>query len=412
MVPAVKSFLDSKPPDPYNPPVMYRGDRPIRVLRVISRLNIGGPARHVVILSSRLGSGAFETLLASGTVREYEGDMSYLAGEYGVSVRVIPSLGREVALLDDVRSFLALLRIIRSFHPDIVHTHASKAGALGRVAAVAAGVPVIVHTFHGHVFEGYFGRRMTSLVMAVERFLARFTRAIVVLSDSQENDITKKYRVAPRSKVNVVPLGLDLARYAAAERFSGTLRQSLGFDRDVSVVATVGRLVAIKDHGTFLKAAARVLETRPEVRFVIVGDGETRANLEDLAAELGISHAVHFTGWIRDMCTVYPDVDILVQSSVNEGTPVSVIEAMASGCCVVATRAGGTGDVLSDEENGLLVPIGDVDRLASAVLRVVENSPMRRAFGERARNSAKRYDSQRLTSDIERLYLELLTPQT
>ncbi len=401
---------------------MCRGT-PIRVLRIISRLNIGGPARHVVILSSHLDAGvfetksgdmyslrvpAFQTLLVSGTVKEYEGDMSYLAREYGVAVRVIPSLGREISLLDDVRSFCALLRIIFSFRPDIVHTHASKAGALGRAAAIATGVPIVVHTFHGHVFRGYFGKRATSLVMAVERFLTRFTNAVVVLSDSQEKDITKRYRVAPKSKVHIIPLGLDLAPYAAAKRFSGTLRKSLGLERNVPVVATAGRLVAIKDHRTFLEAAAKVLEARPEVRFVIVGDGEMKPELQNLAAELGISHAVHFTGWMKDMRTVYPDIDILVQSSVNEGTPVSVIEAMASGCCVVATRAGGTVDVVLDHENGLLVQVGDAEALARGILDVVDNPALGQQLGERARNSAGRYDSARLAADIEKLYLELL----
>ncbi len=236
---------------------MSRGNRSIRVLRVISRLNIGGPARHVIILSSRLGfsgdrlSPGFQTLLVSGVVKEYEGDMSYLAEEYGVRVRMIPSLGRELSLLDDVRSFLALYRIMRSFRPDIVHTHASKAGALGRAAAIAAGVRVLVHTFHGHIFRGYFSRRATFLVTAVERFLAIFTKTVVVLSPSQEKDITKKYRIVPRSKVKTIPLGLDLQPYTSAERFSGTFRQSLGFGRDVPVVATAGRLVAIKDLVTF-----------------------------------------------------------------------------------------------------------------------------------------------------------------
>ncbi len=390
---------------------MYRGNRPIRVLRIISRLNIGGPARHVVILSSHLDTGAFETVLASGTVKEYEGDMSYLAREYGVAVHEIPSLGRELSLRDDVRSFFALLRIMRSFRPDIVHTHASKAGALGRaawLAAFGAGVPIIVHTFHGHVFRGYFGTRATSLVVAVERFLARFTKAIVVLSDSQGKEITDEYKVAPRSKVHDIPLGLDLALYTAAKRFSGTLRESLGLKRKRPIVATAGRLVTIKDLGTFLEAAAKVLKACPEVRFVIVGDGEMKPDLQNLAAELGISHAVHFTGWMKDMRTVYPDVDILVQSSVNEGTPVSVIEAMASGCCVVATRAGGTVDVVLDHENGLLVQVGDAEALACGILSVVENPTMRQQLGERAKNSTGRYDSAKLAANIEKLYLELL----
>lgn len=386
---------------------MHDKNRGIRVLRAISRLNTGGPARHVVILNARL-DGAFESLLVSGLVKEYEGDMSYLAEEYGIDVRFVPSLGREVSFFDDVRSFFTLLKIIRSFRPDIVHTHASKAGALGRLAAVIAGVPVIVHTFHGHVFQGYFGRRSVSLILGIERFLGRYTSAIVTLSHSQMTDITGKYRVAPKSKVKVVPLGLDLAPYMDADRFSGTLRQSLEFKNGTIVVATAGRLVAIKDHVAFLKAAKAVLGREDSVRFVIVGDGEMKSSLQVLSRELGISHAVHFTGWVKDMCTVYPDVDIFVQSSINEGTPVSVIEAMACGCCVVATRAGGTADVVRDRENGLTVPVGDVDALAAAILRAAGDAKLRAEFGERAREASKLYDAERLAGDMERLYLELV----
>lgn len=395
-------------PEPYNPPIMCRGNKPIRILRIISRLNIGGPARHVVILSSRLNTGAFETLLVSGMVKEYEGDMSYLAGEYGVAARVIRSLGREITPLDDLRSFITLLGIMRSFRPDIVHTHASKAGALGRAAAAVAGVPVIVHTFHGHVFRGYFSGGLTSLVIALERFLTRLTAAIVTLSPSQKQEITRRYRVAPGSKVHIVPLGLDLADYMESERASGTLRRSLGLEDGLPIVATVGRLVPIKDHVTFLEAARKVLEEQPAVRFVIVGDGETRPGLEKLSEDLGISDAVSFTGWVRDLGGVYQDIDVLAQSSINEGTPVSVIEAMAGGCCVVATRAGGTVDVVRDGENGLTVAVGDPDALASAILRVLRDPQLRTELGEGARASAKRYDSARLAADMERLYLDLL----
>ncbi len=393
-------------PNAYNPHMCGRNSG-IRVLRAISRLNTGGPSRHVVVLNSRL-NGAFESLLVSGLVKEYEGDMSYLAVEHGVRVRFIPSLGREVSFFGDIRSFLTLLGVIRSFRPDIVHTHASKAGALGRLAAIAAGVPVIVHTFHGHVFRGYFGKRVTSLILSVERFLGRYTTAIVTLSRSQMEDITGRYRVAPRSKVRIVPLGLDLTPYMEADRLSGTLRRSLKFKNETVVVGTAGRLVAIKDHVTFLKAAKAVLDEEDGVRFVMVGDGEEKPGLQKLSEELGISHAVHFTGWMKNMRAVYPDIDIFVQSSINEGTPVSVIEAMACGCCVVATRAGGTVDVVHDEENGLLVQVGDVDALASAILRAVRDSKLRKGLGGRAREAAKLYDSKRLAGDMEGLYLELL----
>jgi glycosyltransferase involved in cell wall biosynthesis len=381
---------------------------PIRILRVISRLNIGGPARHVSTLCARLDRSRFASLLVSGVVMPYEGDMSYIAKELGVEVETIPTLRREVSLMDDVRSFFRLRKIIAEFRPHVVHTHASKGGALGRLAACLAGVPVVVHTFHGHVFRGYFGGAATSFLIRLERSLARRSTAIVVLSDSQRDEIVEEFRIAPAEKVRVIPLGLDLDPFLDARRNPGTLRKRLGIDAEAPLVATVGRLVAIKNHGSFLRAARTILDEKPEVRFVVVGDGEERPGLESLCEELGISHAVTFTGWVRDMCEVYPDTDVLALSSVNEGTPVSVIEAMASGCCVVAARAGGTVDVVRDGEDGLTVPVGDDGALAASILRVLGDADLRHRLGEAARESAKRYGADRLVADMEELYTELV----
>lgn len=361
-----------------------------------------------MLLTSELNENAFESLLVAGEIKSYEGDMSYLAAQRGIACQKIEELGREMSLCDDLRSFRALLGVMRSFRPDIVHTHASKAGALGRVAALLVGVPVIVHTFHGHVFRGYFGSAMTSVVIAVERILARLTRAVITVSRSQAREVTETYRIAPGSMVHVIPLGLDLEGHLAANRSSGSLRASLGIKREVPLVATAGRLVEIKDLPMFLDAVKLVLARKPDVRFAIIGDGEMRPALEKKAGELGISHAVHFTGWVKDMGGVYPDVDILVQSSINEGTPVSVIEAMASGCCVVATRAGGTEDVLDGGQCGLMVPVGDSKALAEAILRAVGDADLRAELGGRAREAAKRYGIGRLVKDMEKLYINLL----
>ncbi len=380
----------------------------IRVLRVISRLNTGGPARHVSILGSRLDPGAFESLLAAGVVMEYEGDMSYLPKELGADTVTVPTLRREVSLRDDIRSFLKLRKILRDFRPDVVHTHASKGGALGRLAAWLAGVPVVVHTFHGHVFRGYFGDRKTGMLIRLERFLAKRSDAIVALCESQRKEIAETYRIAPEEKVRVIPLGLDLDSFREKERHSGGLREAIGAGPDAPLVVTVGRLVRIKDHRTFLRAAKRILAEMPDARFAVVGDGEERSDLEGFCETLGISGAVTFTGWVKEMSGVYPDADVFALSSVNEGTPVSVIEAMASGCCVVATRAGGTIDVIRDGEDGLTVPVGDDGALANSILKVLRDRALRDKLGAAARESSKRYDAARLVKDIEGLYRELL----
>ena len=389
---------------------MSEEKRKIRVLRVISRLNTGGPARHVSILGARMDPEAFECLLAAGVVMEYEGDMSHLPKELGAETVTVPTLRREISLVDDLRSFFGLRKIIREFRPDVVHTHASKAGALGRMAAWLAGVPVLVHTFHGHVFRGYFGERKTGMLIRLERFLAKRSAAIVTLCESQRNEIAETYRIAPKEKVRVIPLGLDLEPFRRTERNAGTLRGMIGAGTDTPVVATVGRLVRIKDQRTFLRAAKGVLEEIPDARFAVVGDGEERSDLESFCAELGITDAVTFTGWVDEISRVYADADVFALSSVNEGTPVSVIEAMASGCCVAATRAGGTVDVIRDGEDGLTVPVRDDGALADSIVRALRDRELRERLGAAARESSRRYDAARLVTDIENLYRELLTP--
>jgi glycosyltransferase involved in cell wall biosynthesis len=246
------------------------------------------------------------------------------------------------------------------------------------------------------------------MLIRLERFLAKRSAAIVTLCESQQKEIVETYRIAPKEKVRVIPLGLDLDRFRNAERNSGGLRERIGAGPDAPLVVTVGRLVRIKDQRTFLRAAKRTLEEIPDARFAVVGDGEERSGLEECCGELGITGAVTFTGWVDDIAQVYPDADVFALSSVNEGTPVSVIEAMASGCCVAATRAGGTADVIRDGQDGLTVPIGDDGALAEAILKALRDRELREKLGAAARESSRRYDAARLVSDIENLYRELL----
>lgn len=379
---------------------------PIRVMRIIARLNVGGPAVHVALLSAGLNDAAFQTTLVTGTLGPAEGDMSYLAREMGVEPLVIPSMQREISLLADLRAVWALVRLMRRTRPHVVHTHTAKAGFVGRLAAFLTGVPVVVHTFHGHVFRGYFGPARTQLFLWLERAAARASSAILTISDRLRDDLLA-FRIAPPERIRVVPLGLPLGELADLERLRGRLRAEQGFSTDNRLVGMIGRLVPIKRHDLFLDAARRVLGEMPQARFVIVGDGEQRGALEALAGQPGLAGKVVFTGWRADLPTIYADLDALVISSDNEGTPVSIIEAMAAGVPVVSTAVGGVPDLLEDGELGALVPPGDAAALAAAVLAALRAGPGARTA--RAQQQALRlYSAERLVRDIRQLYAELL----
>ena len=333
--------------------------------------------------------------------------MSYLATSYGVQPVFVPELGREIGLKNDVRVLKQLMRLMRREKPDIVHTHTAKAGTLGRLAAIAAGVPIKVHTFHGHVFHGYFGPRKTRIFLAIERFLARRTDRIIVLSEQQAHEIADVYQVAPREKIRVIPLGFDLDGFLSAEQHCGKLRAELGLPSDALIVTIVGRLVPVKNHRLFFEMARRVAAELPQAHFVVVGDGELRPALEEEAASL--RDRTHFLGWRRDLPVIYADSDVVALTSVNEGTPVALIEAMASGTPVVATRVGGVPDIVHDGEMGLVVEPNNADALTAAVRELLCNSAQREKLGAAGRSSVReRFDKQRLIEDVTQLYDELL----
>jgi len=380
---------------------------PVRVVRIIARLNVGGPARHVVLLSA--GTQArYPTLLVAGSVQRGEADMSGFARERGVAFLRIPELGRTLHPLNDVVAFWKLWRLCRAARPYIVHTHTAKAGTLGRLAAWLAGVPVRVHTFHGHVFHGYFGRLKTLFVITVERALARITTKFVAISPRQAKDVAR-YLGLPLDRVGVIPLGLDLDRFlrADAELERRRFREDIGARSDV-VVTMVGRLTAIKNHELALRAFARLPHGSPRFLLVLVGGGEEEGRLRRLASQLGLAERVRFLGWRRDLEAVYYGSDIVALTSDNEGTPVCLIEALACGRAVVATNVGGVADVLEEGRHGLLVPPRDEAALARALLTLADGSARER-FGMTGRTSIReRYGVQRLVRDVERLYDELV----
>jgi glycosyltransferase involved in cell wall biosynthesis len=346
-------------------------NRPIRVMRIIARLNIGGPAIHVTLLTEHLGPPDFENLLVCGHIGPQEGDMAYLAEQHGIQPVYVAELGRELSPARDLLTLFKLWRLMREFRPDVVDTHTAKAGFLGRTAAWLAHVPVRVHTFHGHVFHGYFSSRRTQVFLRLERFTARFSDRLIALSPALKAELVDAYHIAPADKFEVVPLGLDLAPFAETPRHMGEFRAQFNIPREAPLVGIVGRIVPIKNHALFLEMAGRLRNMVPNVHFAIIGDGECRQTIEDRAASLELRGSVTFTGFLRDLRPAYSDMDVLTITSRNEGTPVSVIEALAAGVPVVSTAVGGVPDLLRGGDFGRLVPVDDPDALAAAVAAVL-----------------------------------------
>ncbi len=376
-------------------------------MRIIARLNVGGPAIHVVLLTAGLRERGFETTLITGRLGDQEADMSYLAREMNVEPVYVPALQREIRLVDDFITLIALVRRIRRERPHILHTHTAKAGLIGRLAARLCGVPVIIHTFHGHVFHGYFGWVKTRLFIWLERGAALLSDAILTISEGLRQDLIS-YHIARPDHIRVLPLGFNLDQYLHPETLRGTLRQELNVSTDVPLIGIIGRLVPVKNHDLFLRAARQVTAQLPAAHFVIVGGGECQDTLETQAQDLGLSKVVHFMGWRKDLPAIYADLNALVISSQNEGTPVSLIEGMAAGVPVISTAVGGVPDVLQGGALGHLVPPDEPDALAQAILTAVSN-PDPGCIAAARQWVVEQYGIQRLLTDTCALYLELLT---
>jgi len=381
----------------------------IRVMRILGRLNIGGPALHVITIGNELEERGITAALVCGPGRLDEGSMIPEAISRNIRVRVLPEIMTEMRpRMRDVFALWKLCRIIREEQPHIVETHTSKAGFLGRLAARIAGVPIIIHTYHGHVLDGYYGRIVNWGLRNVERSLAGITDCVVAVSEQVKQDLVR-YQVAPAEKITVIRVGVDLGEYARCEIHRGEFRAELGFNETHRLVGIMGRLFPIKNHRLFLQAAAIVAAEISDVSFVIVGDGALRRELENYALKLGIGRRVIFTGWRKDQPRIYADLDVLALSSINEGTPLSVIEGMASGCPVVATRVGGVPDLIRHEENGWLVDASDSEALARGIIGVLQQPERAKRVAARARSDVLRiHAKKRLLDDIESLYGGLL----
>lgn len=381
---------------------------PIRVLRVIARLNVGGPAIHATLLTERLDPSRYDSTLVAGSEDADEGNYLTLHGRTVPNLVALPELGREIRGGQDLVALRKLIALIRKIKPHVVHTHTAKAGALGRLAAIMCRVPVVVHTYHGHVLHGYFSPAKTKFFINVERLLARGSSRLLAVTPRVRADLLE-FGIGRPDRFDVVPLGFDLERFDDASRLRGTLRQELGLRADTPVVGIVARLVPIKAHEVFFDAAVRVKAQFPDAVFPIIGDGERRAELEALAATRGLGQSVKFLGWRGDLAAVYADLDVVALTSKNEGSPVALIEAMACERPVVSTAVGGVRDVVEEGRVGWLAPSGDADAVAAGIVKLLCAPEMGRAFGAAGRAFVlERYGAHRLISDIDSLYRRLL----
>ena len=374
-------------------------------MRIFSRLNVGGPSVHVIVLTAGLSPRGYETRLLIGHTSEREGDLHELAEANGVACARVKGLGREVRPLSDLLVLGRLYRAMREFRPHIVHTHTAKAGFVGRVAAWLARVPVVVHTFHGHVLRGYFGAFKTALYRFLERVLARRSSVLLAVSEAVKADLVS-LGVAPAHHIRVMPLGLPLGPLAGPLPRGG-LRRGAGIPDDVPLIGAVGRLVPIKDIDVFLDAIVLLAPRLPAAHFALVGDGELRPTLGERVRALGLEGRVHFCGWQKDMADVYGDLDVVVNCSRNEGTPVALIEAMAAGRPVVATAVGGTPDLLGQGRRGVLIPPRDPGSLAGAIIDALQRPDPER-LAEARRYVLAHHGVDRLLADVDGLYRELL----
>jgi glycosyltransferase involved in cell wall biosynthesis len=375
----------------------------VKIVHVIARLNVGGAALSVLELAAAQQRLGHDVVVVAGRIPAGEASMEHVADELGVDYQHLPSLQREVSPLADLATIRSVRALIRERHPDVVHTHTAKAGTTGRIAARFAGgaqPPVIVHTYHGHVLTGYFSKRRESVYRTVERALATITDRLIAVSDEVRDELVA-LGVAPASKFAVVPYGFDLE-----DRLSGDGSKRAELDAgDAFVVGWAGRLTEIKRPFDLVRTVAKVDGTV----LVLLGDGELRDELVELSRTLGIDDRVRFLGYVDDIGQWYAAFDAFLLTSLNEGTPVVAIEALAAGVPVVATDAGGTRTVVDDGETGFVVPIGDVDALAERLQQLRDDAELRTRFAESGRaRMRERFSTQRMLDDVERLYAEVL----
>ena len=405
----------------------------LKIVRIIGRLNVGGPARHVVWLTKELQTNGFKSVLLAGTIPEGEEDMSYFASENAVEPFFIEEMSRELSPKDIV-SLWKVFRRLKLEKPDVIHTHTAKAGTVGRAAGFLyrwltwetfLGKPrcvKLIHTFHGHVFHSYYGNLKTGIFLFIEKMLARFaTDRIVVISRQQFGEIHEKFGVGKREQFKIIPLGIDLQPFADWRTKQNVLREEIGAGNDEILIGLVGRLTEVKNHQLFLQVAS-IYKENPgslNLKFIIIGDGHLREKLESEAETLGVKDSIVFLGNRNDADVFYAGLDIVALTSFNEGTPLSLIEAMANEKAVISTRVGGVVDLLGKVkeqkedfqicERGISVAAQNAEGFYNGLIYLATNKTLRKTFAENGKSFvATQYGKARLVNDIENLYREVI----
>lgn len=390
----------------------------IRVLRILNRFNLGGPTYNAAYLTKHL-SPDFKTLLVGGSIDKTENSSMHILDDLNIKPIIVPEMKRSINYNNDLVAYYKLKEIIHRFKPDIIHTHASKAGSLGRWAAYRCNVPVVVHTFHGHVFHSYFGAAKTSIVKSVERSLAKISSSIVAISNKQKHELCDEHKITTEDKIHVVPLGFDLARFQEDnDNKRIDFRQEYNVADDEIAVGIIGRLVPIKNHPFFIDVIEQIKKTSSlKFRFFIVGDGESRKDIEEYAriknieftSQKGQKALLTFTSWIKDIDRVNAGLDVITLCSFNEGTPVSLIEAQASGTPIVATNVGGIEDVVLPGQTALLTNDGPADFAQKLIGLASDKNLMKRMQSKGWVHVQDKFHYKRLVSDMEQHYWNLLT---
>jgi glycosyltransferase involved in cell wall biosynthesis len=400
--------------------LMEEGKKKIKVLRIINRFNLGGPSFNAAYLSKYL-EPEFETLLIGGTKYEEEESSEFILEKLGVKPVIIPEMQRKITLTGDIKAYKRIKKIIKEYKPDIVHTHAAKAGALGRYAAFKCGVPIIIHTFHGHVFHSYFGKSETTFYKNAERQLSKKSTKIIAISDIQKEELWKHHNICSKDKIAVIPLGFDLDKFQKNKEEKRKLfREKYQIHDDEIAIGIIGRLVPIKNHTLFIDAINELQKrTKKKLRAFIVGDGEDKNKLIEQLKRIDLEYVewnkkqipatVTLTSWIKDIDEVNAGMDIIALTSLNEGTPVTLIEAQASNKPIVTTDVGGIRNIVLKDETAFVVQSGSIKEVTSSLLKLVEDDLLRKKMGEKGWNFVKKeFHYMRLVNDMRNLYHFLL----
>lgn len=392
----------------------------IKILRIMHRINISGPTYHAAYLTKFLDKEIFETLLISGNINKKEESGEYILKNLNVEAKYVKNMFRKINIIKDFMAFREILKIIKNFEPDIIHTHAAKSGFIGRIAGIYSNVPIIVHTFHGHVFHSYFNFFKTKLFIYLEKILALKTSKIIAISNVQKNELSSKYKIASPKKFKTINLGFDLERFTIDRDIKRLkFRNEFMLNNTEIAIGIIGRLTAIKNQAFFLDVFNHIKKySKVKCRAFIIGGGEDKLYLESYASKLGLEYtnelnATHnkelcFTSWRNDIDVVNSGLDIICLTSLNEGTPVSLIEAMASGKPIISTRVGGIEDVVEDYENGFLINQNDFGDYTRKLLNLVKSSDLRQKMSTTSTSKAiSKFSYKRLVNEIESLYLNL-----